>query len=190
MRAFIAIEIPSEVKKAALEIQNNLSRRLSEISWIENNNLHITVKFLGEISEENADKINKLILSIAGKTSVFKIKLETIGVFPSLQQARIIWMGEKNTPEGLKRMTEQLELNLESLGIPKENRPFTCHTTIGRIKHHIDARNLQDALDNAREGLVNRSLEFNAEGLTLFKSVLSAKSPTYIPLALAKFKTT
>lgn len=190
MRAFIAIEIPPEIKKAALEIQNNLSRRLSRISWTENNNLHLTVKFLGEISEETAEKIKQLISDAAGKTSVLRIKLETFGVFPSLQQARIIWIGEKNAPEELKRIAEQLELNLEGLGIPKENRAFTCHTTIGRIKSRIDARSLQDALDNAQEYLVSQSLEFNAQGLTLFKSVWSAKNPTYIPLALAKFKTT
>ena len=190
MRAFIAIEIPSEIRKAALEIQNNLSRRLSKISWTENNNLHLTLKFLGEISEETAEKIKQLILNIAEKTSVFRIKLAAFGVFPSIQQARIIWIGEKNPPEELKWVTEQLELNLEGLGVPKENRAFTCHTTIGRIKSPIDTRSLQDALDNTEEYLVSQNLEFNAQGLTLFKSLLSAKNPTYIPLALAKFRTT
>ena len=190
MRAFIAIEIPSEIKKATLEIKNNLSRLLPKVNWTENNNLHITVKFLGETSEVTAEKIKQLISNTAGKTSVFMIKLEAVGVFPNLQQARIIWIGEKNASEGLKRITEQLELNLEGLGIPKENRPFTCHTTIGRIKSHIDARDLQDALDNTRESLINQNLKFNATGLTLFKSVFSAKSPDYIPLALAKFRTT
>lgn len=184
MRAFIAIELPANIKDSVLKIQDKLKIALPKVSWVKPENLHFTLKFLGEISDKQQESINQIIREVAGTITDFKIKLESLGAFPNVSRARIIWVGSEQVPEELKQIVEQLETKIAKLGIPKEERPFRAHITIGRIKHNLIPSVLEKEV-----GKIN-NLEFNARGITLFQSTLGRLGPTYTALRETSFKIT
>ncbi len=207
MRAFIALDLPLNIKNAVSEIQGKLKALLPKISWTKPENLHITLKFLGEISPKQSGDIKQIITEVTKTTSVFKIKFETLSVFPDIKRPRLIWIGTNQVPPELKQIVEQLELKIARTGIPKENRQFSNHVTVGRIKNNIDPAELEEALNKVRGDLINRNLalheslagqsatiigglEFDAVRITLFQSTLGAAGPTYTALNEANFRIT
>jgi len=183
MRAFIAIVLPLNIKGALLRIQGKLKAILPKISWTKQENLHLTLKFLGEISPEQISNIKQIIAEITKTTAGFKIKFETLGVFPNITRPRLIWTGTNQVPSELKQIVERLELKLAESGIPKENRLFCNHVTLGRIKNNINPIELEKALNKVRGDLVNENFEFDAGRITLFKSTLGPPTgPTYTAL--------
>ncbi|MDD5120165.1 MAG: RNA 2',3'-cyclic phosphodiesterase [Candidatus Omnitrophica bacterium] len=190
MRAFIAITLPAEIQKAVAILQDELKTGLPKISWIEPGNLHITLKFLGEISDGQLNNIKQIIAEISKKTTQFQIKLDKFGVFPDISGPRIIWIGTNNTFTEIKKIAEQLELKIEKLGAAKETRAFSIHLTIGRIKTDVKLENLEKILNKAGKNLINKNLEFVAQGITLFKSRLDKAGAVYTVLKQANFKTT
>jgi len=190
MRAFIAIALSLQTKNAVSKIQEILKSGLPKISWTKPDNLHITLKFLGEISSEQAENIKQIITEIAKTTNEFRIKLVNLGVFPNLAQARIIWIGDNKTRLALKQIVEQLELKLAAIGMLKETRIFSNHLTLGRIKNKINSFKLKEILDKTQLELASEKIEFNARAITLFKSNLEKTGPTYTVLAEANLRIT
>jgi 2'-5' RNA ligase len=188
MRAFIAIKLPLNLKSAISGIQEELKRTLPTVSWTKPDNLHITLKFLGEISPEQAVNIKQIITENAKATFGFRIKLETLGVFPNTRCARIIYMGANEGSLEIKQIVEQLELKLAQLGIPKENRSFSSHITIGRIRSRIGQFEIETALNKASRLLDNKNFGFVADSITLFKSTLGVEGPTYTVLEEANLR--
>jgi len=190
MRAFIAIELPHNIKNSISKIQDKLKIALPKISWVKPENLHLTLKFLGEISFEQLNNINQIIAEIAKTITDFKIKLESLGVFPNAACARIIWIGTDQMPKALEQIFEQLETKLAEVGIPKEQRPFCAHITIGRIKHHLIPSVLEQGIEQIKNDVVYEDLKFNTRGITLFQSTLGRQGPTYTVLKETNFKIT
>jgi len=190
MRAFIAIELPREIKDALFKIEDKLKTHLSGINWIKPLNLHLTLKFLGEISAEQLNQIKQIIREITKTISGFKIKLETLGIFPNTHAARIIWIGTNQPPLELKQLAEQLETKLVESGIPPEQRSFRAHITIGRIKSQAIPSDLEKALDKVKKDVVGAIWEFDCGGITLFESSLSPQGATYTVLKKANFRIT
>lgn len=188
MRTFIAIELPQALKDALSEIQNKLKTTLPKISWVKPQNLHLTLKFIGEISPKQLNNIKQMITEIATATADFKIKLETLGVFPNIRSARIIWIGNNQLPLPLKNLVDQIETKIAELGKPKEDRPFLAHVTVGRIKTHINPSILEDEINKINNKIGSKNWEFDAGRITLFESVLGKLGPTYTALKEANFR--
>ena len=181
MRAFIAIDLPGKIKDSLAEIQGKLKTVLPKVNWVKPENLHFTLKFLGEISPGQLSNIEKIAEEITNSTADFKIKLTTFGVFPATHIARIIWIGAQ-LPLALKQLVERLEAKLAESGLPKEQRPFKAHITIARIKNPLNPADLERTLDQVRTDLVYTNLEFNSGEITLFQSTLGPGGPTYTAL--------
>jgi len=190
MRAFIAIELPSNIKNAISKMQDKLKTSLPEVSWIAPVNLHLTLKFLGEISCEQLGNINQIIAETVKTITGFKIKLESLGVFPNEAFARIIWIGTDQAPRSLEQIVAQLETKLAKLGIPKEDRPFRAHITIGRIKHRLNPCDLEKVINQVKNDTLYENLEFNTRRITLFQSTLGKEGPAYTVLKETNFKIT
>ena len=186
MRAFIAIELPTEIKNYLSSIQNKLKAELPKVSWVKLENLHLTLKFLGEISPKQFNEIKQIITEITKGTSEFKIKLESAGVFPNPTVPRLIWIGNNQASTELKQLTEQLNKRLAESDIPQDERIFHAHITIGRIKTRLNSSDLKEALDKTGGDLVSVNEEFNCKEITLFESTLGPGGPTY--KILEKFK--
>jgi RNA 2',3'-cyclic 3'-phosphodiesterase len=183
MRAFIAIELPENIKNDLTKIQDKLKISLPKINWVKPANLHLSLKFLGEISSSQLEPIVQVMTEIIKTTPPFEIKLETLSVFPNYRAARIIWIGINQPPPELKQLADQLETKLLKIGLPEEKRPFQAHITLGRIKNPLIPEDLEKGLDKIR----NDCLEFKIRGITLFQSLLGPGGPTYSILKEAAF---
>ncbi|MDD5116878.1 MAG: RNA 2',3'-cyclic phosphodiesterase [Candidatus Omnitrophica bacterium] len=190
MRAFIAIELAPTIKDTLAKIQDGLKPCLPKVSWVKPRNLHLTLKFLGDISPHQLKEIKRIIAEAGQETPAFKVKLDDLGVFPGLRQARIIWAGISQDT-AVKQLAEILEAKISGIGIPKEKREFSSHITIARVRNPIDPADLETELKKGKNDLVGANLEFNAGGITLFESVLgTTQGPVYTVLEKANFNIT
>lgn len=182
MRAFIAIELPPGIQKYLANLQNSLKKSDTNIKWVKSGNIHLTLKFLGDINEEQIDLIKKIIEKISSTLNVQELELNEIGAFPKKERARIIWVGINDESGILKKIAINLENEISKIDIPKETRPFSAHITLGRIK--IPRRDLRLAqlleeikISTSPEG--GQNLKFTFSKITLFKSTLTARGPIY-----------
>ncbi|MDD5115491.1 MAG: RNA 2',3'-cyclic phosphodiesterase [Candidatus Omnitrophica bacterium] len=184
MRAFIAVEIPEEIKDGI----SGMPEKADEypgINWVKPQNLHLTLKFLGEISSGQIEEVKKNIALIAKSFPPFRVKLEKSGVFPHLREARIIWIGPQRTPEELKSLFARLETEILQTNALRQERSFHAHVTVGRIKKSVPAPVLQKIIDGIEKDLSALNCEFDCKEITLFESTLNPQGPVYT--AIGKF---
>ncbi len=179
MRAFIAIEINDEVREKLVEVQERIAKtKAAKIKFVEPENLHLTVKFLGEITGEQAEEIGRILAGIAKKHKKHRVRVRGIGVFPNPGYIRVIWAGIEND-SGIKAIAEDVEREMRKLGFRKEKN-FVAHITIGRVKFVRDKLELAAAL----KGLANEDFgEFEVNAVELKKSTLTPKGPIYETVA-------
>ncbi|PIP20527.1 MAG: RNA 2',3'-cyclic phosphodiesterase [Candidatus Omnitrophica bacterium CG23_combo_of_CG06-09_8_20_14_all_40_11] len=178
MRTFIAIELPKEIKDSLSRLQEQLKATHADVKWVAPENIHLTLKFLGEIDDKKLEKIVKIIFDTAREKSKFQLRISSLGAFPKIDFPRIIWVGVDIGDKETRGIAEELEQNLAKIGIPKEDRPFSSHITIGRIRSSLNRERLVQDLKNKAE-LGGQNLDFYATSITLFKSTLTPKGPIY-----------
>lgn len=180
MRAFIAIDLPKEIKDYLADIQAQLKESNSDVKWVAPLNIHLTLKFLGEIDEKKSENIIQIIEEIAKNSACFYIRISSIGAFPKINFPRVLWVGIDKGDRESKEIAEQLEERIAKLGIPKEDRPFSSHITIGRLRSNLNREKLIQKLSNLAAGLAGlEKLQFTVKKITLFKSTLTPKGPVY-----------
>lgn len=189
MRTFIAIELPENIKTSLKNIQDELKKCGADVKWVEPENIHLTLKFLGEIEENQLEAINQAIEETAKNKPKYLITLSGLGVFPDLKRPRIIWIGIKDQNNATKLITEELEEKLEKINIPKEERKFLGHITIGRVKSGLNKDKLAEKLETLNIDLA-KDMGFIADKITLFKSTLGPKGPAYETLKEVTLNTT
>jgi len=140
MRCFIAIDISEDVRRLIEDIIEKCGKKQDNIRWINVDNIHLTLKFLGEANDAVIPEINKRLESICTMHNVFSINVKGVGVFPSLKYPNVLWIGVEDSEE-LKRLYSDIENAMSEIGFEKEDRKFSPHITFGRVKHRksIDA---------------------------------------------------
>lgn len=176
MRTFIAVAISGEVREKVGQIEAELSKGDADVKWVEPKNLHVTLKFLGEVSEDRLPGvIENTRLAVSGNSS-FTVHLLGLGSFPSLKSPRVVWVGLSKGKDELKELSEKIEENLSHLGFPREKREFSAHLTIGRARSPRG----KGKLVNKIEELANSDVgEFPVGKVLVMESQLSSKGPTY-----------
>jgi 2'-5' RNA ligase len=184
MRTFIAIEVPEEIKTAIAALQDDLRRARAEVSWTKPENIHLTLKFLGEIDEQLVSQVAQACLEAAQNAAPFTLSLSGTGVFPNARQPRVLWAGLSDEDEQARRLQSQLDERLAALGFEREARAFHPHLTIGRIKSPKGAQTLL-----ARAIAYHLpALSFLAREIVLFRSQLHPAGAHYTPLSKAQFR--
>lgn len=138
MRTFIAIDVSDEARRAVGTFTSALKKEKARVSWVKPGNVHITLKFLGEIDEEKIPEINNAIRVCAKEQKPFEIEIKGSGGFPNLHRPRVIWVGLTEGAEELKRLAGAVDNELYKLGFQKEKRAFKPHLTVGRVKAVVD----------------------------------------------------
>jgi 2'-5' RNA ligase len=180
MRAFIAFDLPPEITRLAADLQACLQRQGLKLRWVRPGNIHLTLRFLGEIpSEQSADVAQAMRMAAMGGSPI-QLSAQGMGVFPGLRKPRVLWMGLGGQTELLARAAARLEAELAPLGIPREDRPFKAHLTLARFQKPLDARRLQAALE-ACGGFTPQPLM--AAEMVLFQSDLRPQGSIYTALA-------
>ncbi len=180
IRSFIAIEIDSLNKQKITNIISQLKKSDAIVKWAKENQMHLTLKFLGDIKESDVEKISANLKSIADNFNTFSIKFSKIGGFPNMQKPRVIWLGIDKGSEYLKLLNNKIEDNLEKLGFAKEKREYSAHLTLGRIK---SLKNIQNLTKIINEINLDLNDEVKIEKIILFQSALTPKGAIYTPLS-------
>jgi len=176
IRAFIAAPISEEVRDYLNNIINEMKRKTSNWRWVNPENIHITLKFLGYCDSEKIKEVEKTVSKSMKNAKIFSYELCDLGAFPNERNARVFWAGIKDKGKNFIKIYKLLERNLSKRGFKKERRAFTPHITIARTKKRQDIKNLFLELDLKKFG--NLSIQFN-DRIILYKSVLSPQGPSY-----------
>ena len=176
VRSFIAVNLNSEIKEYLTSLQTNLNVPETRIKWIEKNNLHLTMIFLGDISSEQTESVKSILKEISTRHNPFITKLSsTIGTFPTYKMPRIIWVGIKEGANQLNELYNSVEAMLYKEGFPKENKEFSSHITIGRVKFIRDKDNFIQILKRIR---IN-NLSQEVRSIDLMESKLTPNGAVY-----------
>ncbi len=186
MRLFVAVDLQENLRRAAARVTRTVRERLERaetygISWVAPENLHLTLRFLGEVSEDLRGQV-EASLGAPFDTPPFDIELAGVGTFPAAGSARVIWLGIVRGAEALSALHDEVERRLAPLAFEKEDRPYRAHLTIARFRTPAPAR-VRDIITAAREaGSIGRC---SIDKVTLYRSQLSPKGAIYTPLVRA-----
>ncbi len=183
IRTFIAINLPDPVKKTISMFQHDASGDGFNVRWVKPENVHITIKFIGDIPQDLADRIKDEVFSAPPLYKSFALACGGTGVFPNLKRPRVFWAG---ITKGVKELTEIAEIvddRLAALSISRENRPFRAHVTIGRFSRSPEDRAIRQFVSS--ELLSTEDISVNK--MTFMKSELKREGPEYSVLAEHNF---
>ena len=182
MRLFVAVELDEEVVAAAADAGRQLQRRVEEhvrASWIREENMHLTVRFIGEVAEDRVAAVTEA-LTPPLPVPPFDLTLGECGAFPSPSRPRVFWIGLSRGSDELRQVHDDLNRRLRPLGFEPEDRPFSAHLTLARVKEmRPQSRNV---LREAIESIHPRPASCRIDAATLFQSQLSTKGARYTRL--------
>ena len=182
MRAFFCLEIASHLQQELDKITQLLRRVRVKASWVKPENLHITLKFLGEIRSELVPKLEaagREALRDASMQSAIEWDLDRVGAFPSAERPRVVWAGSSKEPEAPSHLATSLQEKLEPMGFAPERDRFVTHITLARVKEEGPAVR---ALTQAMLTLKPFRCVARVDGLTLMESQLTPQGSIYRPL--------
>lgn len=189
IRSFIAVELPGDLKKALAELQRQFrSAGNSPVKWVESGNIHLTLKFLGDIDIDSTGKITTALEGASHGFTPFHIEASRLGVFPNMNRIQVIWVGLYGELEKLGQLQKRIEENLKPLGFPPENRPFTPHLTLGRVRDYArpeERQKLGQIIGNAK---FDGKYTIDVNAVNLMKSQLTREGPIYTKLAAVNLK--
>ena len=178
MRAFIAIEISSEIRRALTLLVKELQKEGIQGRWVPLSNIHLTLRFLGNIQNEHVVEIVKLMEEVAKGFRPFTVSLEGLGAFPSAARPRVLWVGVGDGQDALSRLQEQLERGLVSMGFPPEEKAFKPHLTVARFKfpkEEVRRKVYQACRKREKKGWGAMAVA----SMVLFESILSSEGAHY-----------
>lgn len=183
IRTFIAVDLPQPVldiiEKESFRLQKILSKDL--IRWVSIENIHLTLKFLGNTPTTHIDFLKQILLRVADSHAAFDLQIQSIGSFPSLKLARVIWLGIL-TSAALTSLQKEVDGAVTKLGYEKEARAFSAHLTLGRVKQNIqlsDLQKIRSALETFQLGKIPLA---KVDSLHLYQSDLHANGSLYTKL--------
>jgi 2'-5' RNA ligase len=183
LRSFLALEIPSGLQRLIADRTAPVRRALPSplVRWVAAENIHLTVKFLGDVSPANLTRLAEALQREAAGLPAFPVQVGGLGAFPNTRRARVLWIGLQPPAElfTLQRLTESL---CERLGYEREARPFSAHLTIGRVGQHAgpgEHARIHQALEQVQIDLLGSPC---LDALCIFKSELRPTGSVYTRL--------
>lgn len=189
VRSFIAIELPAELKKKIEIFQTGLkTSRFTFVKWVDPESIHITLKFLGDQTLARLEIVKRVLNICAAGCKPFTISTGQTGCFPNYKRARVFWLGLDGDLDSLIGLQKEIDKSLAHEGFPQEDRPFTAHLTLARLR---DECSLQCRLEFAGkiQGVsFEPSCSFAVGHIALMKSTLTTHGPVYTKLSEFKFR--
>jgi 2'-5' RNA ligase len=179
MRCFIAIDIDEKTRAAIADLQKQLNAKVDirkgDVKWVEPENIHLTLKFLGEIEDSKLPEIQEITKHVAETHSKFTLDIESVGSFGG-RSAKVIWVGAGEGAEKLLALQKDLEGRLEQAGYPKEKREFSAHLTLCRVRNPKAGFKLADACRQFSDYKLGK---ISADALYVYQSQLTPQGPIY-----------
>jgi len=182
MRLFVAIDLPDSIKKHLAGLQKAIGDSHASIKWVATDNIHLTLKFLGEVEDAMAERVKGKLGEIPFTPIMAAVR--DLGAFPSENNPRVVWAG-LSPASRIIELQERIDSSLAGLGFPKDDR-FTVHITLGRVKAVTDKKGFLERLRHARAGGFEYPLKIS--DFRLKRSFLGDRGPVYQDLAVYKAK--
>ena len=186
LRAFLASELPTslqdEIQTATSGLRKTLGNEL--IRWVPIHNVHLTLKFLGDVSPSSLDLIKQMLTTEAAQVGCFEVQIEGLGSYPSSRRPRVLWVG-LNAPAALASLQHAIDAASARLGFESEDREYSPHLTIGRVRQNISSteqHKIRTALEDTRIGNLGTA---HVDAVHLFKSDLQPTGSLYTKLFTA-----
>lgn len=179
IRSFIAFELPENIITSIRNVQERIKAYGFDMRWVRPENIHLTLKFLGNINRSDILKIGELLNESAEGYAAMSLAAKGIGVFPGIKRPRVLWVGLKGHMDSLIGLQKTIDEKLGAIGLARENRPFKGHLTLARVRGGINPNRLSDAM---KEVGGFESEPFVADKIVLFKSELKPGGPVYTKL--------
>lgn len=184
MRLFIAFPLDAAVKAELARITAQLAGKGGPVKWVEPENMHLTVRFLGETPENKVPSLRQLLDAVASRFEVIDASFYELGGFPNIHRPRVIWLGMQGPIARIRVAAAEVEKRVVALGFDPEPKGFKPHLTLGRVRDDQRIGNLLDHL---------RTFSFEAipariDRLILYQSTLTPKGPVYQVLHEARLQ--
>ena len=176
LRVFIAAELPVAVNSVLESVQQELKSLRLKARWVKPENIHLTLKFLGNINPVDVDIINGALVEAAGNYAPFALTLGGIGFFPGIKRPRVVWAGLGGDIRMLLNLQRDLEDRLDTAGFPKEKRAYKAHLTLGRIRDAVQPKTVGQAVQKFSD---LGGQKFTVDRITLFRSDLKPTGAVY-----------
>ncbi len=176
MRLFISIELPLEIKQGIAKVQEELRKTGANAGWTRPEGIHLTLKFMGEVVESRVEEIRNALASAVGANDKLNLEVAGAGAFPNAKNPRVLWLGVAGDIEKLVALQTSVEDAMEKLGFEREERTFSPHLSLARIKFPKPRNNWQQKIESIRDVKLGG---FEADRVSLMKSELKREGAVY-----------
>lgn len=180
MRTFFCLELPESVKGEIRKTADSIDSP-AYVKWVSQENLHITLKFLGDVNRKEVPKIERKAEKSAGQIDPFEMKIDKLSGFPNPGFPKVIWLGSNSPPGEIFQLQEDLESRLEDLGFEKEKRDYVPHVTLGRAKDENESK-IEQLGSELKGHKLGTNWAVSVDQLTLMESTLKPSGPEYDPV--------
>ena len=184
VRSFVAVELPDEIKASLSELQHRMKAGGARAQWVAPQSIHLTLKFLGDISVSSVPDVVALMEEAALGTGRLRLGVRGLGVFPDDRRVRVVWAGVTGDLDRLGALKKRLDEGLEVLGFAAESRPFAAHLTIARLREEASPAERQTIVRFV-SGSSFEGADFPVDAISLMKSQLTREGAIYSRLASA-----
>ena len=187
LRTFVAVDLGQKLRDRLVSLQENLARGGADVKWVEVENLHVTLLFLGEVDERELAPVCRAVSVVCGRHDRFTLSADTVGCFPNARRPRVVWAGIGLGGPELVALHDSLEPPLKELGgYRNEDRAYTPHITLGRVKSDGSAEELAAAL--AKKANWHGGIEIDVQEVLVMSSQLTSRGPQYTILSRGKLR--
>ena len=183
-RSFIALEISDEARTELVRVEKELKASNADVKWVAPASMHLTLRFLGNIPEKNIPALSLRLDEIASVNIAFDAALHDLGVFPKWDYPRVVWVGLSEGADRMKVIASMVGDAMAAEGFPEEDRKFSPHITIGRVRTWKN----RDRLKKIAADISIIPVRMRISRVVLFRSELTTKGSVYTPLHAADFK--
>jgi len=185
IRSFIAIELPEEAREGLARLRKELERDEHKfVKWVDPGGIHLTLKFLGNISSKRVTEITEAMEEAAHGISPFHLEISGLGAFPSLRQARVFWVGIGGEMDKLFRLQQNIDSALAALGFAKEERSFVPHLTLARIRQGASPPERRSFGELVGSAIFEDKYYIKVEAIRLMRSQLTPAGAIYTCLSV------
>jgi 2'-5' RNA ligase len=188
-RAFIAIELPPELKNELTALETQLKKHSPPvIKWVDPASIHITLKFLGDTSDAIIDKLSLAMAESVVGITPFVLETRQLGAFPSIDRPKVIWVGVSGEMDKLARLRDNIEKNAEALGFKREPQSFNPHLTLGRVRDGVRPDEIQRIGKLIGETSFTALHNIDVKQINLLKSQLTSAGAIHTIIGTMKLK--
>lgn len=185
MRIFVAIPVPDRVKQHARMFRNELGASRANIKWVEYQNYHLTVKFLGEVDEASLPEIKSRLMQAADSCPAFNLSVDGVGFFPNRMRPRVVWLGIRGETDKAEFLGERVDAYLASAGFEEEKK-HQFHLTLGRVRNDDRINELLKIAEHMADK--EKLVSFKVDRFYLMQSRLAYGGPTYTVMETFELK--